>query len=115
MTRVLVSKLTEYSLMNYSVMAKFPCFPSKQKISNLNVLGLHLNLPIKMSCTSYVSVRHQGLCIGSHFKLINDPLRMNLVVPAKIHTFPIEEISDVHGRDGLKRRGGNFVDVTLTN
>ena len=94
-------------------MAKFPCFPSKQKISNLNVL--QLNLPIKMSCTIYVSVRHQGLCIGSHFKLINDPLRMNLVVPTKIHTVPIEEISAVHGGGGLKGRGGNFVDVTLIN
>ena len=94
-------------------MAKFPCYPSKQKMSNLNVL--HLNLPIKMSCTSYVSVRHQGLCIGSHFKLINDPLRMNLVVPAKIHTFPTEEISAVHGGGGLNGRGGNFFDVTLTN
>ena len=63
-----------------------------------------------------MSVRHQGLCIGSHFKLINDPLRMNLVVPAKIHTFPTEEISSaVHGGGGLKGRGGNFVDVTLTN
>ena len=100
--------------MNYSVMAKFLRFPSKQKISNLNVL--QLNLPIKISCTSYVSVRHQGLCIGSHFKLINDPLRINLVFPAKIHTFPTEEIYAVHGGGGLnKGREGNFVDVTLTN
>ena len=95
-------------------MAKFPRFPSKQKISNLNVL--QLNLPIKISCTSYVSVRHQGPCIGSHFKLINDPLRINRVFPAKIHTFPTEEIYAVHGGGGLnKGREGNFVDVTLTN
>ena len=99
-----------FSLMNYSIMAKFLRFPSKQKISNLNVL--QLNLPIKISCTSYVSVRHQGLCIGSHFKLINDPLRINLI----FHTFPTEEIYAVHGGGGLnKGREGNFVDVTLTN
>ena len=61
-----------------------------------------------MSCTSYLSVRYQGPCIGSHFKLIN-------VVPANIHTFPTEEISAVHGGGGLKGRGGNFVDETLTN
>ena len=62
-----------------------------------------------------MSVRYQGPCIGSHFKLINDPLRMNLVVPAKIHTFPTEEISASNEGGGLKGRGGNFVDVTLTN
>ena len=84
--------------MNYSVMAKFLRFPWKQKISNLNV---------KISCTSYVSVRHQGLCISSHFKLINDPLRINLVFPAKIYTFPTEEIYAVHGGGCLNKEVNN--------
>ena len=53
--------------------------------------------------------------MGSHFKLINDQLRMNLVVPAKIHTFLTEDISAVQGGGGLKGRGGNFVNVRLAN
>ena len=54
-----------------------------------------------------MSVRHQGLCIGSHFKLINDPLRINLVFPAKIYTFPTEEIYAVHGRGCLNKEVNN--------